>query len=114
MGLDDVTKKKLEQTIAGFYEARIPAQVRSKIGLHIEFRGNAATLIEDRPRFDKPEEWTHSPVAQFRFDEGKKTWTLYCCDRNSKWYVYEPAKPAKSFDALLDEVDRDPTGIFWG
>ncbi|PKM97424.1 MAG: hypothetical protein CVU77_06145 [Elusimicrobia bacterium HGW-Elusimicrobia-1] len=28
--------------------------------------------------------------------------------------IYPLVKPTKNFDTLLDEVRRDPTGIFWG
>jgi len=35
-------------------------------------------------------------------------------DRNSKWHVYDEIEPATDFESLLQEVDDDPTGIFWG
>jgi hypothetical protein len=65
-------------------------------------------------RFRDPSVWTESPVAQFRFDEKTKKWDLYCRDRNSKWYLYSEIDSSANFDGLLKEVDRDPTGIFWG
>ena len=35
-------------------------------------------------------------------------------DQNSRWHPYDDCSPSSSFSRLLDEVDRDPTGIFWG
>lgn len=59
-------------------------------------------------------EWTEVPVAQFRREPGSERWRLYCADRHSRWHAYQGIKPAKSLTTLLAEVDRDPTGIFWG
>ena len=39
---------------------------------------------------------------------------LLWADRNSKWHIHESLHPTRSIDPLLAEVDRDPTGIFWG
>lgn len=41
-------------------------------------------------------------------------WTLYWPDRNSRFHRYDLAQPTTDVVALLDEVDRDPTSIFWG
>lgn len=53
-------------------------------------------------------------IAQFRFDEETRVWALYCADRNTKWHEYYGLEPNKDLDALLKEVDADPTCIFWG
>jgi len=53
-------------------------------------------------------------MAQFRYYEPKKRWILYCADRNSRWHLYDEAEPAAAIQTLLEEVTRDPTGIFWG
>jgi hypothetical protein len=31
-----------------------------------------------------------------------------------QWHKYEGLLPTKEFDNILAEIDRDPTGIFWG
>ena len=40
-------------------------------------------------------------------------WTLDWPDRDDRWHRYE-FTGAKTLAGLLREVDRDPTGIFWG
>jgi len=32
---------------------------------------------------------------------------------NSRWYRSEDADPG-AVEALIDEIDQDPTGTFWG
>lgn len=53
-------------------------------------------------------------VAQFRFNPYTSEWTLYCADRNSRWYTYTESDPAPKIEALLQAVDEDVTGIFQG
>jgi len=53
-------------------------------------------------------------VAQFRFRPEDSNWLLYWADRNSRWHAYGDLEPSIDLDELLGEVDRDPTGIFWG
>ena len=39
---------------------------------------------------------------------------LYYPDRNSDFHVYEPVEPTQDIRLLLEELDSDPTGIFFG
>jgi Protein of unknown function (DUF3024) len=34
-------------------------------------------------------------------------------DPNERWHRYQTG-PAANVRSLLDEIDHDPTGIFWG
>ncbi|MBI3553029.1 MAG: DUF3024 domain-containing protein [Elusimicrobia bacterium] len=103
-----------EESLERYCAERVPPHARSKVRMTYKWRGDTATLIEERPYFQDPKRWTSHPVAQFRYDGDKKRWTLYCADRNSRWHLYEKIRPAASIQTLLDEVNRDPTGIFWG
>lgn len=49
-----------------------------------------------------------------RYAAKSATWTLYWSDRNDRWHRYELIGPTADIRTLLDEVDQDPTGIFWG
>ena len=59
-------------------------------------------------------EWIESKVAQFRFKPSNKHWTLYYADRNNRWHEYWEIDSNPDLDVLLQEMDEDPTGIFWG
>jgi hypothetical protein len=39
---------------------------------------------------------------------------LFGCDRNQKWHRYTRAGPSARVNVLLDEIEADPTAIFWG
>jgi hypothetical protein len=74
------------------------------------------TIVERRAPWragDGPE-WTRLPVARLRYTQTSQTWSLYWQDRNQRFHHYDQLSPSARIDDLLAEIDRDPTGIFWG
>jgi hypothetical protein len=114
MSLSDIAKQKADQIMSAYCERRVPMHVRDQVRMHHEFRGDSVTLFEDRPYWKNPNEWSHMPIAQFRFSKQTGQWTLYCADRNSKWHLYDIARPSSNIERLLKAVDEDVTGIFFG
>ncbi len=115
MSLPVFVKALAKKKIAEFCNKRVPLHVRDKLTLSFTIRGNNITIVEDRaPWREGLTEWTHAPVAQLRYDEEKGVWTLYCRDRNEKWWPYEQLTPTKDIDKVIATIDKDPTGIFWG
>lgn len=60
------------------------------------------------------DEWTRFPIAHLRYTKTRGEWTLYWRDRNLRFHRYELVQPSPNVGDLLAEIDRDPTGIFWG
>jgi hypothetical protein len=114
MALPEFTKKMVEVKLARYCAEKIPDHARHQIRIAFKIRGNSVTLFEERPYYQDNSIWTSMPIANFRFDPNTTKWTLYCADRNSKWFLYMDIDSKENFDDLLSEVDRDPTGIFWG
>ncbi len=71
-------------------------------------------LFECRPHWQNKYEWIKTKVARFKRDPVKNNWALYCADRNGKWHLFEPNPLDNDIEKLLNEVDKDSTGIFWG
>ncbi|HZA20967.1 MAG TPA: DUF3024 domain-containing protein [Actinomycetota bacterium] len=96
---------------------KIPPHARDEVRIEVDVDERSVTILECRPPWD-PERigprWTRSPVARLRYMRSRRAWTLYWPDRNSKFHVYELIQPTADIGALLDEIDRDPTSIFWG
>lgn len=63
----------------------------------------------------------HGPAHQeaascgrLRYTKATGQWSLYWRDRNLRFHVYDRIMPSPHIDELLQEIDRDPTAIFWG
>lgn len=114
MSLSELTKKQVESILAQFCKQRVPDHVKDQVRLTFDIKGNNVTLYEERPFYADPSRWTKMQVAQFRFDPKSKKWSLYCKYRDERWHEHIDNIPTTNFRDLLDEVDEDPTGIFWG
>jgi hypothetical protein len=114
MDLPGEIRSHAEELLRRFCEARVPAHAAEKVRLLFKVRGQTITLLEERPHFQKPLLWTLSAAAQFRYAKGTGLWTLYCRDRNRKWWRFTPEPPSRDLADLIRAVDRDDTHIFWG
>ena len=95
---------------------RVPLNLLNQVRIEVDTTPSSITILECRPPWDatRRSDWTRLPVARLRYAQARKLWTLYWRDRNQKFHLYEPVEPTQSIETLLDEIGRDPTGIFWG
>ena len=96
--------------------ARVPERVRDEVRVEADVAERHVTVVECRPpwRVDVDAEWTRSPIARFRYSKSTGLWSLFWRDRNQKFHAYARVPASARVAELLAEVDRDPTGIFWG
>ncbi|MBI1926534.1 DUF3024 domain-containing protein [Candidatus Poribacteria bacterium] len=106
--------KGADVILGEFCRTRVPEGLRDEIRLNYQFRGNSVTVIEQRPVPESPGNWLDIQVARFDYDAGTGLWSLRWRDRNVRWHPYPRIEPSKDFQRLLDEVEADPIGIFWG
>ena len=96
--------------------ARVPASARDEIRIKYDVAGWDVTIVECRAPWS-PEagpEWTRFPVARLRYLKSRQVWRLYWRDRDERWHEYPDLAFARDVGDLLEEIDRDPTAIFWG
>jgi hypothetical protein len=113
MALSEFTRKLVETKLGKYCRDTAPEEIANEVQLGFKIRENRVTLFEERPSYFDPDEWITIPVAQFRYDDQKNTWALYCTDRYSRWHRFKDIEPGSDFDALLHIIEEDATGIFW-
>ncbi len=99
-----------------YCEQRVPPHALHQVRCELMISRGAVTIVERREpwRPDNGPEWTTGPVARLRYTISREVWTLYWRDRNHRFHRYPYLEPTPDIVELLDEIDRDPTGIFWG
>jgi hypothetical protein len=110
-----ITEDALDH-IRRWADRRRPEHARDQARLEVDVTDRAVTILECRPPW-RPEygpDWTRFPIARLRDTKSRSRWSLYWRDRHLKFHEYELADPTPDIQDLLDEIDRDPTSIFWG
>jgi hypothetical protein len=88
--------------------------MKDRMKVHYKIRGSNVTIFESMPHLLYKNKWVDISVGQMRFDSKSNDWTLYYQDSSDRWHIYDEIEPSKNLQDLLDEIDEDPTGIFWG
>lgn len=112
MAVPDLDATRVQRWCA----ARVPEHARHQVRVECQLAARHLTIIERRApwRDDHGPEWSSIPITRLRYTATTNTWTLYWRDRNQKFHRYDLIDPSAHVDDLLDEIDKDPTGIFWG
>ncbi|MFG3601060.1 DUF3024 domain-containing protein [Micromonospora chersina] len=97
-------------------DQRVPDSVRDQVRVDCDEAPRHLTIVECRPPWgpDLGPEWTRFPIARLTYTKKSGTWALYYRDRNLRFHRYVQTAPTGNIGELLDEVDRDAIGIFWG
>ncbi|HEU5153259.1 MAG TPA: DUF3024 domain-containing protein [Gemmatimonadales bacterium] len=114
MALSEIERAVISKRLKAYCDAKVPAHIRNELRLGYRISGHDVVLFEERPALRSPHEWQESPVAKFTFVRARNVWRLFCQHRDLRWHEYQRRPKAKEFDILLQEVDSDPTGIFFG
>jgi hypothetical protein len=113
MAFTDLERARLKKILNKWVE-EAPPHVRDQLRHVYHIGPNEVVIFESRPRFQHPDEWQDLEVAKFRYVKAANEWRLFCQFRDLKWRAYSPLPSAYTFEELFAEVQRDPTGIFWG
>lgn len=111
-GLPELDVKRVRR----WCEQRVPAQVRDKVRIECDVAPRHLTIVECRPpgRLEDGPDWFRMPVARLRYTKRTGLWSLYWRDHNLEFHVYDQLAPSPHVDDLLQELDSDPTALFWG
>ncbi|HQU26521.1 MAG TPA: DUF3024 domain-containing protein [Acidimicrobiales bacterium] len=101
--------------ITAYCDARVPGELSDQVRVEARAKGRSVTVYEYRPpwRGERGPAWAEVRIAQLRFDPALDEWTLFWSDRDERWHRFEEA-PAGPLEEVLDALERDPTGVFWG
>jgi len=114
MALTELEKKRIEKIFTDYCEKKVPLQYRNELRVEFQIRGNDVCLFECRAPWRGEGEWTSSKIARFKKDPKTETWQLNWADRNNKWREYPPLPFHARIEKLLEEVEKNENGAFWG
>ncbi len=115
MSLSEFEIKRIEKYVGNFVEKRRPApHRRDHVDLKFRISNQSFEIYELRARFDDPHEMLETPVAKATFVKSSKIWKLYWMRADNKWHGYKPFPESKSIEQILEAIQNDARGCFWG
>ncbi len=108
--MDEFTIRRLEAILNGYFEAKVPKEVRSFVRLKYVWDGKAMILFEERSH-SHGRQWLSSAIAQFRLEHNQ--WNVYALNASHDWVPVKSIAPSPDFERQLEQVELDPEGIFW-
>jgi hypothetical protein len=115
MAFSEVALVQIDETMARFIEAlRPPVAVRAQLDYGFRIEGQSVILFEIRPDWRNPDEKCEIPVAKTTFVKSLGRWKLYWQRADLKWHLYQPEPLFDQLPDVLDAVETDAFGCFWG
>jgi len=114
MALSEFEKQRVTRIFSSYCEAKAPHHVSDQFRVEFEVRGQEIKLFESRPYELDRSKWISHKIARFRKDGDSNVWQLFYSDRKGRWRLFEPYPAEKDIEKLLDEVEKDSSGSFWG
>ena len=115
MALNDIERKRVENTVKAFVEKHRPTpHIRPELDLGFRVAGQSVELFEVRPVWRRPHEKMEHPVAKATFVRRQAIWTVYWQRADLKWHSYEPLPEVAELEEFLAAVAKDEYACFWG
>jgi hypothetical protein len=95
---------------------RPPKEIRHQLDLGFKFERNTFEIFEIRPEWNSPDQndYQKSSFVKFRYVKSRRIWKLYWMRASGKWELYEPFPQSNSLDKIIDCIDADVYGCFYG
>jgi hypothetical protein len=115
MAISEFEIKRLQKYVGEYVRKKRPPQhVRHQLDLGFRIVNQSFEIYEIWPKFQNPEETTETPVAKATYIKSKKIWKLYWKRSDLRWHSYRQFPESKSLEEIIEVIDRDSDGCFWG
>ena len=114
MAFSEVELKNIDEIVGGLCRRRNRPEFKDDLSLEFNVAGHDVVIFERRPKYGARVGVTDSPVAKLKFVRTQGEWRLFWRRQDLKWHGYGRLPSSKKLERLVDEVDRDPYGCFFG
>ncbi len=115
MALSEFETKRIEKSVNNLIESRRPEpNLRDEFDISFRISGQSFEIFEIRPRWDDPSIKIEGSIAKATFVKSTKKWKLYWQRADMKWHRYELVGKSDSLDEIINAIDQDQYGCFWG
>ena len=114
MAFSEIELHKIKKLVGSFCEKRSPAHIRDQLRVDYKIQNQDIIIFEIRPQWNDPKNQIESPFAKLKFVRSRNHWKLYWHRADMKWHKYEPFESSRDLGELVQEIDTDQHGCFFG
>ena len=105
----------IERHIQNWVEKkRPPVEFREQVDLKYSFEKYTLIIYESRKPMEETTGRVKSECAKARYIKATNKWKIYWKRANLKWYLYEPEAEVNSIHDVLQVIENDNYGCFFG
>jgi hypothetical protein len=114
MSFAELELERIDRTVGELCRRRCPPEFQDRVQMNYRIVRHDVIMYETQPGYRNPNEWVEHGVAKLRFVRAASEWRLFWLRASLRWQSYEPYPSSRDLKALVDEIDRDPHGCFFG
>ncbi len=114
MAFSEIELGRIKKLVGGLCERRTRPDLREQLRLEYRVKSHDVTVFERRPNWDGSPGHTEINVAKLKFIRRAGEWRLLWQRADMRWHGYDPVAQGRSLSRLVDEIDEDPYGCFFG
>jgi hypothetical protein len=114
-----MTKKTIdinESTVKKYVESlrSDDPEIRAQLDIGYSYDGKVIIIYEIRPVWNDPKKIQQIEFAKIRYYKSRSEWNLYWMRANGKWELYKPFPESTHLDKIIETIEEDKNGCFYG
>jgi len=115
VAFSEFEQKRYEKLLKEFCTMRGPGpSIRSKLRWDFRITGQSIELLETRPRWNNPSEYSSLGFAKATYVKNSREWKVYWMRADLKWHGYWQCPSVGTIEEFLELVDQDEEAAFKG
>ena len=114
MPFSEIELKYIDKYVGDLCRSRVPVKLQNRLRYKYRVEGQDVLISEDRPRWDKPEEWLAIDFAKLKYIRKSHIWKLYWKRASGKGELYKTDCEDTDLAKWVRAISNDQHGCFFG
>jgi len=114
MAFNDIEKQRIKNIVGGLCKKRTPDHAKGQLRYEYKINKQDVILVEIRPYWKDPSQILEHAFAKLKYIRSRNIWKLYWMRATGKWHLYKLSEYSEDLTDLVNEIDIDYYGCFFG
>ena len=105
MASTELELKRIDKLVGAFCQNRVSERARTQLRYSYRVKGQDVILAE---------EWLTLDFAKAKYVISRKLWKLYWMRASGKWELYKPSGEHDWLEGVIETIENDQYGCFFG